>query len=90
MDNVSPTSNASDLVPQQNENEQRVQSVQISYSNNGINQIHDQSPGQAVQTPDGQLETSSEEQVQQQQPMEAMEAMGVISLKSFVTDLDLY
>jgi len=87
MNNVSPTSNASDLVPQQNENEQRVQSVQISYSNNGIDQIHDQSPGQAVQTPDGQLETSSEEQVQQQQPMEAM---GVISLKSFVTDLDLY
>ena len=40
-----------------------------------------------VSPPDGQLETSSEEQVQQQQPMEAM---GVISLKSFVTDLDLY
>ena len=33
-------------------------------------QIHDQIPGHAVQTPDGKLQTTSEEQEQQQQPME--------------------
>ena len=40
---------------------ERVQRVQISYSNEGIDQIHDQILSQAVQTPDDQLQTTSEE-----------------------------
>ena len=42
-------------------------------------QIHDQSPGQAVQTIDGQLQTSSEEQVQQQQPKEVTQLESIIA-----------
>ena len=51
---------------------ERVQHVQISYSNEGIDQIHDQILGHEVQTPDGQLQTTSEEQEEeeQKQPME--------------------
>ena len=43
---------------------ERIQHVQISYSDEGIDQIFDQIPGQAVQTPDDQLQTSKEQHQQ--------------------------
>ena len=50
----------------------RFQGVPISDSNEGIEQIHDQIPGHAVQTTDSQLQTTFEELEQQQQPMETL------------------
>ena len=55
---------------------ERVQRVKISYSNEGIDQILDQILSQAVQTPDDQLQTTSEEQ--HQQPMEVTEHESII------------
>ena len=50
---------------------ERIQHDQISYTDEGIDQILDQIPAQAVQTPDDQLQTSEDQdQQQQQQPME--------------------
>ena len=59
---------------------ERVQRVQISYLNEGIEQIHDQIPGQVVQTPDGKLQTMSEEKQhkQQQQPMEVTQHESIM------------
>ena len=59
---------------------ERVQPVQIFYSNEGIEQIHDQIQGQVVQTPDGKLQTTSEEleQEQQQQPMEVTQHESIM------------
>ena len=56
VSNISQTSATPDFVPQQTE---KLQKVQISYSNIGKDQIHD--PDQnAVQTPDGQLQIFSQ------------------------------
>ena len=57
---------------------ERVRPVQISYSNEGIEQIHDQIPGHTVQTPDGKLQTTSEDQEQEQQPMEVTQHESIM------------
>ena len=81
------TSATPEMVPKQSE---KVQRAQISHSNDEEEQINDQmSDQQAVQIPDGQLQTTSEDQEQQQQPMEVTqhERITAPSMDTFPTQV---
>ena len=75
MSNVVETSARPEIVPKQSE---KVQRVQVSYSNDGEEQIDDLMPDQqAVQTPDGQLQITP--QSEEQQPMVVTQLESIIA-----------
>jgi hypothetical protein len=82
LSNIVKTSATPKIVPKKSE---KVQRAQISPSNDGDEQISDLMPDQqAVQTTDDQLQIipQSEEQEQQQQPMEVTQLENTISMET--------